>query len=236
MVALIPTQPVAAATFNLTSCDPDPLVNGAALTSAITTAESNGAVDTINLGSCTYLLSGTLHIRPDGGNALTINGSGDGSLRQAITNANAFNTNDTTEGTINPIMLTFTSANWDEPQTVTVTGVDNAIVDGNIAYTIITGLASSGDTSYEGFDPDDVEVMNNDNDTAGITINPTAGLVTTEAGGTAQFTVVLNAQPSADVTLDRRDHDRSRSAKRSGDCRCYIKCLFLIAAQIGMLL
>ena len=36
-------------------------------------------------------------------------------------------------------------------------------------------------------------------DDAGITVNPTAGLTTTEAGGTATFTVVLNTQPSADV-------------------------------------
>ena len=31
--------------------------------------------------------------------------------------------------------LTFTNANWNTPQTVTVTGVDDLVVDGNIAYT-----------------------------------------------------------------------------------------------------
>src|SRR5205823_5342767 len=36
---------------------------------------------------------------------------------------------------------------------------------------------------------------------AGITVAPTAGLVTTEAGGTATFTIVLNAHPSASVTI-----------------------------------
>ena len=44
-------------------------------------------------------------------------------------------------------------------------------------------------------------VTNTDNDAAGITVTPTSGLVTTEAGGTATFTVVLNAQPTADVTI-----------------------------------
>ena len=33
---------------------------------------------------------------------------------------------DTTEGTVSPSSLTFTSANWNIPQTVTVTGVDDA--------------------------------------------------------------------------------------------------------------
>ena len=35
----------------------------------------------------------------------------------------------------------------------------------------------------------------------GITVTPTPGLTTTEAGGTATFTVVLNTQPTADVTI-----------------------------------
>ncbi|MEG4521144.1 DUF4347 domain-containing protein, partial [Microcoleus sp. AT9_A5] len=40
-----------------------------------------------------------------------------------------------------------------------------------------------------------------DNDNAGITITPTTGLTTTEAGGKATFTVQLNSQPTADVTV-----------------------------------
>src|SRR5439155_16008730 len=38
--------------------------------------------------------------------------------------------------------------------------------------------------------------------TAGARVTPTAGLTTTELCGTAQFTVVLGAQPSADVAID----------------------------------
>src|SRR5262249_37871372 len=38
--------------------------------------------------------------------------------------------------------------------------------------------------------------------TAGITVAATSGLVTSEAGGTAAFMVVLNTQPAADVTID----------------------------------
>jgi hypothetical protein len=52
------------------------------------------------------------------------------------------------------------------PQTVTVTGVDDSHVDGNIAYTVITAPASSADPSYNGRDATDVSVTNFDNDTS----------------------------------------------------------------------
>ena len=87
------------------------------------------------------------------------------------------------------------------PQTVTVTGVDDALDDGNVAYTILTAPATSTDPTYSGVDAADVTVTNTDNDAAGITVTPTTGLTTTEAGGTATFTVVLNTQPTADVTI-----------------------------------
>ncbi len=108
---------------------------------------------------------------------------------------------DTTEGTVAPASLTFTSANWSVPQTVTVTGVDDLMADGNIGYTILTAAAVSGDPNYNGQNPADVSVTNNDNDTFGFTVAPTSGLITTEAGGTATFTVHLNSQPTADVVI-----------------------------------
>ncbi|MDM8567717.1 Calx-beta domain-containing protein [Candidatus Halobeggiatoa sp. HSG11] len=40
-----------------------------------------------------------------------------------------------------------------------------------------------------------------DDDTKGFTITPTSGLTTTESAGTTTFTVVLNSQPTADVTI-----------------------------------
>ena len=45
---------------------------------------------------------------------------------------------DTTEGTVSPASLTFTTANWSSAQTVTVTGVDDAIADGHQRYSIVT--------------------------------------------------------------------------------------------------
>ncbi len=105
--------------------------------------------------------------------------------------------NDPTEGTVSPSSLSFTSANWNTPQMVTVTGVDDAVVDGGIGYLIVTAPATSSDSSYSGVDAEDVSVVNSDNDIAGITVTPTTGLNTTEAGGAASFTVVLRSASAA---------------------------------------
>ncbi len=112
------------------------------------------------------------------------------------------NSSNTAEGTIDKNSLTFTATNWNTPQTVTITGVDDLVDDGNIAYNIITAPATSTDAKYSGMDAADVAVTNINNDTAGITITPTSGLTTTEAGGTATFTVKLNSQPTANVAIN----------------------------------
>ncbi|MFO0837235.1 MAG: Calx-beta domain-containing protein [Phycisphaerae bacterium] len=124
----------------------------------------------------------------------------------------SLSTSDPTEGVVAPVTLTFTPANWNTPQTVTVTGVDDALVDGDVLYTIVTAPAASSDPSYNGLNPSDVSVTNIDNDSPGITVNPTSGLVTTEAGGTAQFTVVLNSQPAANVTIGLTSSDLTEGA------------------------
>jgi len=80
--------------------------------------------------------------------------------------------NDTTEGTVDTSNLTFTSGNWNIPQTVTVRGVDDPVVDGNQVCWIITDPAVSNDSDYNGFDVDDVSFTNIDDDSPGITVNP----------------------------------------------------------------
>ncbi len=106
-----------------------------------------------------------------------------------------------TEGTPGTANLTFTPGNWHIAQTVTVTGVDDAVADGDSAYPIQLGPITSLDPVYAAIDPDDVALINQDNDTAGATVTPTCGLTTTESGGIAQFTAVLNTPPAADVVI-----------------------------------
>jgi subtilisin-like proprotein convertase family protein/subtilisin family serine protease len=82
---------------------------------------------------------------------------------------------DTTEGTVSPMGLTFTPSNWSTPQTVTVTGVDDAVDDGDVGYSIVTAAATSADPGYNGMNPADVAVSNTDNDTAGVVITENSG-------------------------------------------------------------
>jgi hypothetical protein len=108
---------------------------------------------------------------------------------------------DATEGTLNVSSLIFTAANWNVPQSVTVTGVNDNVDDGNIAYTIVLGPATSADLAYNGLNPNDVALTNQDNDTAGITRGAPSGTTTTESGGAITFTVRLNSEPTANVTI-----------------------------------
>lgn len=107
---------------------------------------------------------------------------------------------DVTEGTAAPATLTFTTTNWATPQIVTVTGVNDFVMDGDLAYTIVTTITTAG-ADYLTVAVDDVAVTNLDDDVAGVTVTPTSGLETTEAGGTATFNVVLDSQPAAGKTV-----------------------------------
>ncbi len=113
----------------------------------------------------------------------------------------SLNSNDVTEGTIVVSNLNFNSVNWKTPQTITVTGVNDVLVDGNIAYQIVTGNTSSTDLNYNNIVVADVEVVNDDNDFAGFALNKTVAN-TNESGTTNNFSIVLIAQPTSDVIID----------------------------------
>ena len=51
----------------------------------------------------------------------------------------------------------------------------------------------------------------------GITVTPTLGLVTTEAGGSDAFSLVLDTQPAADVTIDLASSDLSEGTVEPRD-------------------
>ena len=113
----------------------------------------------------------------------------------------AVSSSDTTEGTASVSSLTFTPANWNVAQTVTVTGANDAIDDDNVAYMIQLGPITGGDAKYTAIDPNDVAVTNNDDaDTAGATVTAVTG-PTSELGTNATFTVKLNSEPTANIVI-----------------------------------
>ncbi|MEG5098027.1 FG-GAP-like repeat-containing protein, partial [Microcoleus sp. B13-B4] len=95
--------------------------------------------------------------------------------------------------------LTFNSINWNTPQTVTVTAVNDNSVEGNHTGTI-THTATSTDTNYNSIAVAAVTANITDNDIAGVTITPTS-TTATEGSTTGSYTVVLTSQPTADVSL-----------------------------------
>ena len=106
----------------------------------------------------------------------------------------AVTSSDPGEGTPDVSQLTFTDLDWDVPQTVTVTGVDDLFVDGDIGYTVQLSPAVSNDPGYNGLDPSDLSVTNLDNDVpVANSYFPTNGQLI--AGGT-NYTAGL--EPTAD--------------------------------------
>src|SRR5262249_48212068 len=72
------------------------------------------------------------------------------------------------EGTVSASRLTFTSANWNVAQTVTITGTDDGQTGGYVPYHIVLGPSVSGDPNYDGLSPGNVAVTNELNEAAAL--------------------------------------------------------------------
>ncbi|MFH1537249.1 MAG: two-component regulator propeller domain-containing protein [Patescibacteria group bacterium] len=107
---------------------------------------------------------------------------------------------DTGEGTVFPSSLTFTSANWNTPQTITVTGVDDDVDDGDQSFNAVLGITTSSDSNYNNLDPSDVSVTNTDDDDSIINASETTQTVT-EGGSTDSYTIVLTSEPTNNVEI-----------------------------------
>ena len=112
----------------------------------------------------------------------------------------ALRSEDPAAATVAPAQLTFTTANGQVAQTVTVTGVDDAVDSGEKREVEIRHSAKGGD--YERIGASfDVTVV--DDDERGLALARSAVTVTEAAGAgrTATYTVALASQPTAEVTV-----------------------------------
>ncbi len=82
----------------------------------------------------------------------------------------AIASSDEEEGMPSVTELTFTTENWDTPQTVTITGKPDGVADGDKAYSIVIGPVTGNDPDYTALDPAEVAVMNFDEDTRRIIV------------------------------------------------------------------
>ncbi|MDH5654856.1 MAG: hypothetical protein OEZ34_03040, partial [Spirochaetia bacterium] len=97
--------------------------------------------------------------------------------------------------------LTFSTANWNVPQEVTVTGADDAFVDIDTPYSITQDSSTSSDPAYAALVPGsgnlpNINLFNKDNDFAGVSLDTTA-VTTSETLTTQNITISLDAAPAA---------------------------------------
>ncbi|GEP44642.1 DUF1800 family protein [Brevifollis gellanilyticus] len=94
--------------------------------------------------------------------------------------------------------LTFTPANWANPQTVTLTAVNDTDAEAASHPGIITHMATSGDSLFNGLSVASVTANVWDDDSPGITVTESGGSTTITEGNNTGDTIQikLNTQPA----------------------------------------
>ena len=76
------------------------------------------------------------------------------------------------------VVLLFTPGDWDVPRSVTVYGMNDAVLDGDTAYPIVFEPAISGDPNFDGIKPRDLQAVNRED---ACRFEPVAAVVSGDA-------------------------------------------------------
>lgn len=120
-------------------------------------------------------------------------------------------------GFVGALNLTFTMANWNTAQTVTVQAVDDFIDENTEYFDMNVGPATSIDLSYDGLPAIVRPVTTYDDDTAGFAITPSTGLVVSEDGTSSSFTLALTAEPLTNIFVTVSSANTSEGLLSGGD-------------------
>ncbi len=71
---------------------------------------------------------------------------------------------DTSEGILSLNQIRFTPAQWNVRQTLTITGLDDGLADGDVSYQLITAAVVSEDVNYNGLGVADITLINIDDE------------------------------------------------------------------------
>jgi len=104
---------------------------------------------------------------------------------------------DPSEGYVTPLLV-FTAQTWDTPQTATVTGVDDDIDDGDVAYTVVATLASD-DPAFAAVAPVTITLTNRENDIAQLTVMKTADAPSLAIGSVVTYSYAITN--SGNITI-----------------------------------
>jgi len=172
----------------LTGAEVNSLLNGEEAVLRVSQTDGTTYVEEINETSDTFSVS--LASAPSGDVNVTVPGSHDLSYNGGEPN--------------DPVTLAFTVGNWDIPQTVTVTAVDDADEEEQETVRLSLETSSSDGNFNNGFSLS-LPVIVADDDAGGVFINAGDGIAVTEGDGADSYTVVLLSQPSGDVTISMQD-------------------------------
>ena len=132
------------------------------------------------------------HLRPDEGGTLTytvtLNTPPAGDVTVTATGS------DSGAVSMSPASMTFTTANWDTAQTVTVTGVEDDDPNDEIV-SVRHSVSGYGDVTTAPA----VTVIVNDDDLPRVELQPTT--LSISEGGTATYTVMISTLPAGTVTI-----------------------------------
>jgi hypothetical protein len=181
----------------------------AATVGLIFTGDANFAAITPNSISVTASIvdndvPGVVVTESDGASSATEGGAGD-SYTIRLASAPAADVSIAVDGGaqvgVSVAVLTFTPGNYAVPQSVILSAIDDALVEGPHTGNI-THSVTSADAGYDGIAVAPVGVALVDNDVAGVSIVASGGTTTTTEGGAGDgFTLQLTAQPTTDVTI-----------------------------------
>ncbi len=189
-------------TVAVTGAD-DAIDNASNLTATVTNTPSGGGYGdgetasvsvtvTNDDGKGLTLSPATLTVTEGGSGTYTVvlNSEPTGEVTVAVSSSNG-------NATVSPTSLTFTTGNWGRPQTITVTGANDAIDNPSDLTATVTNTPSGG--GYGDDEAASVSVTVTDNDAKGLTLSPAT--LTVAEGGSGTYTVALNSEPTSSVTV-----------------------------------
>ena len=127
---------------------------------------------------------------------------------------------DASEVSLSTSTMTIANADWNKPfnNQITITGLDDGIIDGDIFLVLETLDPSSTDGVYDALDASDIADLNFrnlDNDQPGFSVGALSNNLS-ENENIASFTVVLDIEPNSDVFLNVTSNDVGEVAVDSG--------------------
>lgn len=118
---------------------------------------------------------------------------------------------DTDEVSLSASSITIANSDWNKPfnNQITLTGLDDALIDGDVFLVLETSDPSSVDVVYDALDEFDVADLifrNLDNDQAGFSVGAISNNLS-ENENLGSFTVVLDIEPNGDVLMNIASND-----------------------------